>query len=834
MKKLLTMMVSCASALFAMADVTLPTEKVTFDGYNATPGGAAIPLDTTKDDNKDTTGISYWYSTATESEAVVTNNGNAYLMLDTSSVLQRTIGGYTTTDDGVTFASKSLSGGAVYFDSMVQFTATEDDVTPSEGDKLVVWLQAVEAADAVMDGETVVKPPVSASTNLMITAGVPGEGTSIKPVSYKVTNPNISVKPNEWARLTIKSFLKEDTTVPYFSVFVNGVAVDTEVGNEFLSLVDSETLGHDTITSVGFKGTGAVDDLLFTNADPLVQTFPLSVVVPNGCAVISCLVGGDAIESTAEETYLVDVTATDVKVMVEVPSAFNVTNANAVPGEIVDGMQTWTVPVSITSATANTPFSFTVTVEAKEVPAAKPFSITIGETTTTYETLKAAFDDAPAGATIVVAKDANGDAASYNVPAFKIEKSIIIDLNGNTLVLEDPGVGANDSIKSLGIRIGSEYTEQINVTIMDGTIAVDNTDATNPIKMMIQNYANLTLTDVELDGTNLAEPANNQPKYVLSNNRGTVLLNRSTSIIVPAAGAKGSVAFDVCEFVKGDVPTVTLSTTGTIGGDVEVTGGNFVYTAGTISGAIKFSSGTISVAEAIKNQIEVPTGKELKVENDVWILVDETEEPEPTAFTITVTFGTGITGASYKIGDADAVALADGDASDEIAKDTVVTITAVAADWYKAPEAQTITLTEDKRIELVATAVTSENIGDLAAEIPAEAAGDVLNWAKNSGMTTDQVLAAPYLYEDYLFNFTQPSQAKPTIEITSITLVDGVATVEAKVTVDGVTKIETLTSATGLNGAVMYKAAATLDALKTATPKDAIAEGDQFIQIVVE
>jgi hypothetical protein len=181
----------------------------------------------------------------------------------------------------------------------------------------------------------------------------------------------------------------------------------------------------------------------------------------------------------------------------------------------------------------------------------------------------------------------------------------------------------------------------------------------------------------------------------------------------------------------------------------------------------------------------------------------------------------------------EAIALEDGKASAEIAKDTVVTITAVAADWYKAPEAQTITLTEDKSIELVATAVTSENIGTMESEIPSGKADAVLAWAKENAMTTAQVLAAPYLYADYLLNLTEPSASEPTIEITSITLVGGKPVVEAKVTVGGDTKIETLTTAT-LKGTLKYKAAATLDALKTATPKTEIAEGDKFVQIVVE
>ena len=649
MKKLLTILVSAASACFAFAENTFTGSGTSFGDatVNATEG---ITFDITAGDAElagtENAGIRFWYSLASGTDAdygIITNyesntastpiasrpgmwanvaNKN-YLKLDTSDTLFRSINGL---NNEYTAPNTVNIGEGIYFDSLVQFTATEDDVTPSDGDKLIVWLKAVEAAEAVMDGETEVKPPVSASTNLMITAGVPGEGTSINPVSYEVTN--ISVKPNDWARLTIKSFLKEGK--PYFSVFVNGVAVDTAVRNEFLSLVDSETEGYTTISAVGFKGTGAVDDLAFTTSDPLVQTFPLSIVVPEGSEVITCFVGEDNEIEATDGVYLIDVTATaDVKAWVSVPDGYKVTNVGATYDETG---KYWVVPVSITGATANAPVSFTVTVEAKEVPAAKPFSVTIAAgTTKEYDTIKEALDAALAsdGATITIAEKTG----NVTVPAFQINNSITIDLGGNTLVLEDPGVGANETIKTLGIRIGGaveqDYAKLINVTIMNGKIAVDNTGATNPIMMMIQNYANLALIDLELDGTNLVKPSN-MDIYVLSNNSGNVLLDGKTKIVAPSGGY----AFDAyysSDWINYKAPMVTLDLDdeGSINGNIEIDGGKFVYTAGTINGEIKFLSGAISVAEAIQNQIKVPTGKELVVDNGVWILGDKTDPVLP-------------------------------------------------------------------------------------------------------------------------------------------------------------------------------------------------------------
>lgn len=637
MKKLLTMMVSCASALFAMADVQLPTgtdfESYKVNDAGAVEGGPAIPLNINKDDNGGD-GDRYWYSkTSTEGivEAAVTNNGTtAYLMLDTSEVLERTIGGYSTVDGTTTFASTNLVGGAIYFDSMVQFTATEDAVTPTAGDKLVVWLQAVEAAEAVMDGETEVEPPVSASTNLMITAGVPGEGTSINPVSYKVTN--ISVKPNDWARLTIKSFLKDG--VPYFSVFVNGVAVDTEVDNEFLSLVDSETEGYTTITSVGFKGNGAVDDLVFTKTNPLGTDVTINVVDDEGyCKKI--VYGEQTFTEFAQLKINVPVGTTEVSLKCYLDPLAELVGGTKKENDVDGNNVAWTWTGSITDNT----ITLTINEVQTEPEPAKPFSITIGDKTDTYETLADAIAAATAGDTIVVAQGADG-ATSYNIEGIKIEKSIIINLNGNTLVLNKPAVGATEATQTLGIRIEGPEKSLIDVTIMNGEIEISEANLTKKdetdkqIKMMINNYANLTLDSVILDGTNLVDPANNQPKYVLSNNRGNVLLKGTTSIIVPTTGT--SVAFDVCKFQDYVVPTVTLKLDEgyTIGGDVEVTGGNFVYEAGEISGAIKFSSGTIK-GVAKEDITVVPGDKVLGTNTDgAWILVDKPADPEPEEPTI--------------------------------------------------------------------------------------------------------------------------------------------------------------------------------------------------------
>ena len=424
MKKLLTMMVSCASALFAMADVQLPTVKVTFDGYNTTEGGAAIPLNTTKDDNNGTTGISYWYSTATESEAVVTNNGNAYLMLDTSSVLQRTIGGYTTTDDGVTFASKSLSDGEIYFDSRVQFTATEDNVTPSEGDKLVVWLRALEGSEGV-----------EGSTNLMITAGngLAADGKAI-PANYTAVVSGVDIEPNSWHRLTIKAFGvgEGDERVAFFNVYIDGSPVTGVLGEnqvtDFQSLIAPGLDDAATITSVGFKGTGAVDDLLFTNEDPL--GFPVKATIVDedktGAFAKYSVDGSTWLALTSGSEFTVPASTTNITFKVYTWDNYKL-EGGTITSEIDSETQNiaWIKEELVSKDAAN----ITLTVkEAQDEPETTPFSVTIAGVTTAYATLAEAIAKAN-GETITLTENAT------LTGTLSIGEGVtaVIDLAGKTL-----------------------------------------------------------------------------------------------------------------------------------------------------------------------------------------------------------------------------------------------------------------------------------------------------------------------------------------------------------------------------------------------------------------
>ncbi len=172
-----------------------------------------------------------------------------------------------------------------------------------------------------------------------------------------------------------------------------------------------------------------------------------------------------------------------------------------------------------------------------------------------YANLESAFaaaqDPTPATegpVTIEVLRDSSGN-------GIKVESgsSIIVDFNGYTYLMN-------------GKPVGSYKTEsQAFQLLKDSTIVFKNgtlkTSTSPQYKMVIQNYSDLTLDGMTVDGSNLVEGC-----YTLSNNNGTVSIVNST-IIPPLNG----VAFDVYGAFSTYVgPEVTVSGSSDIKGTIEV------------------------------------------------------------------------------------------------------------------------------------------------------------------------------------------------------------------------------------------------------------------------
>lgn len=173
----------------------------------------------------------------------------------------------------------------------------------------------------------------------------------------------------------------------------------------------------------------------------------------------------------------------------------------------------------------------------------------------TYETLEAAFADVPDGTptTITLLRDASGN----GIQVAKT-KNITLDLGGFTYTIDGDTVGSSGTETN-----GFQLLKGATVKFQNGTITSTSAKA----KILIQNYCNLTLQNVLLDGTNLAGSA----PYTLSLNCGKIQITGNTSI---RAKPNGGVAFDLYYWAGGGYAEgvqVTVDTTGTISGPIELT-----------------------------------------------------------------------------------------------------------------------------------------------------------------------------------------------------------------------------------------------------------------------
>lgn len=179
---------------------------------------------------------------------------------------------------------------------------------------------------------------------------------------------------------------------------------------------------------------------------------------------------------------------------------------------------------------------------------------------TYYATLAEAVAAVQNGETITVTADHAG-----NGIIVKSGSEFTIDFVGHTYTVDGKLVGSSNSETN-----GFQLLKDSTLTFKNGAIAAGE-NATGigkggslwegSAKILVQNYSNLTLTNMALTG-------GAKTVYVLSNNFGNTLLNGSTSV----TSVSGQYAFDVCyqniDPYK-DGLSVTLDTTGKITGIVE-------------------------------------------------------------------------------------------------------------------------------------------------------------------------------------------------------------------------------------------------------------------------
>ena len=247
------------------------------------------------------------------------------------------------------------------------------------------------------------------------------------------------------------------------------------------------------------------------------------------------------------------------------------------------------------------------------------------------------------GETIFLTEDLAGEGAV-------IDKDIVIDFGGHTYSLTE-GVGSG-TLTSNGIQI----LQGNNVTLKNGCLKVAD-DYKQNFYILVQNYANLTIEDMHLDGTNLDKySSTDQDSYVLSNNSGNVNIIGNTNITANDEGDK-AFAFDVCKYANYDAPTVSVNTIGQISGNIEVSEGldsNLNITGGTFTMDVTpwCSYGFFSESDenGIYDVVKIATGNSLTIDYNGYSLTYTitntyvfpfecsvacfTQPTEPTAITI--------------------------------------------------------------------------------------------------------------------------------------------------------------------------------------------------------
>ena len=185
---------------------------------------------------------------------------------------------------------------------------------------------------------------------------------------------------------------------------------------------------------------------------------------------------------------------------------------------------------------------------------------------TEFNTLEAAVEAAEEGNNeITLLRNAEGK-------GIVIDKNITIDFNTFAYTFVEEGVGDTPT-KSNGFQIKKDNY----VTLKNGTLNVDE-ESKDDFYILIQNYSNLTVENMKLDGTNLDMwSTTDGDSYVLSNNSGNVNVIGTTKII---ANKDGDLAFalDACYNPAYTAPVVTLGENVIVEGKVELTGGQLYTT----------------------------------------------------------------------------------------------------------------------------------------------------------------------------------------------------------------------------------------------------------------
>lgn len=187
-----------------------------------------------------------------------------------------------------------------------------------------------------------------------------------------------------------------------------------------------------------------------------------------------------------------------------------------------------------------------------------------------YESLQDAVSAVPDGGTVTLTENTAGNGVVVSSGT-----NFTLDLGGFTYMVDGNTVGSAGTETN-----GFQLLKDSDILIKNGSIA------SNKAKILIQNYSNLTLEGVTLDG-------GASTQYTLSNNNGEVHIGKGTNIY--AGEASPRVAFDVCRYSSYPSVHVTVDE-----GAGQIVGGIELSASGSSAGegfSLTINGGDLSDAE---------------------------------------------------------------------------------------------------------------------------------------------------------------------------------------------------------------------------------------------
>lgn len=490
MKKLMTMIATVAMAFGLYADGGLKN-TVGFEDGAYTVGSK---IDVTKGDDGGTTQAPVWsatdptetgtvteygtdtkYDYGTQPVIVTDGPGDQFLALETAGLFRNITAGGT---------ASGLANGDVFFDTLVKLSATDGLSVPelSNDAKIAIWAGTDEDNN----------PGV---TNLIVTAAAGATGM----VAPEATNYVIQVASdfdfNAWHRITVRSLIAntDNAKVAGFVVFVDGVQVACSEEDYADKLGSSLTLTTEAqkfadakqlfiglavgdeatkVYALGFRGTGAADDVAITDAENAPQ-------FAKGEKVFTLTWDKDAFESITAGGAGLTVADGTADITLDGP-----TTELAVSGVVKTGYKLigLTAKEGCTADNENGKFTGIVGAAAGSIDAKKVYFTVNGVECTT---LTEAFTEAAktAGSTITLAGDYSVEKEEQIIAD---GADIILDLAGNDMkftALETDGdvffveeggkLTIIDSVGGGEISIdGEEDAEDIVIAYAEGTLVI--------------------------------------------------------------------------------------------------------------------------------------------------------------------------------------------------------------------------------------------------------------------------------------------------------------------------------------------------------------------------